>query len=842
MDPKLLALLMRLGYLETTFACESVALQQYLHQVRGTVITEQAAAGDSSRIQPMDPTTVIDGVAVIDLLGVMSKATSFWRLYGLGNATTIEVRDAIDRAAANAQIRAIVLRIDSPGGSVAGTADLASAVANARAVKPVLAFIEDMGASAAYWTASQAQEIYAGQTAKVGSIGTYAVIPDYSQMAANEGIKIHVIRAGTFKGAAEPGTVVTDAQLADFQRVIDQTNELFLAGVARGRGISLAKVKELNDGRVHVGKHAQALGLIDGVSTLGAVIDRARSLAGKSSSSTRISNSSGGMVSSVASVSRSGEHVMNRKLFALLATMGLAVSASDAEATAFLQSLQGENKAKADALVKELEREAAAASAAGATPPVQTPVTPTAPSAEPVASAQPTPTGDLVRQGIEAERRRTIALRNTAAQVGLPDAVLQQHIDQGTSPEQFAQIALAHVGANRRPVSVTGGEDGRASLVAGMIDGLAARMGIRVENPAARANEIAYLPILEVGRMWLNQLGISTAGMAPITIAQMLCDRQTVWGRIGDRAAMHSTSDFPAILGNTLNKVLLPGYTEEPSTWEAWAESDTVDNFLDQENVQLGMIASPPEVKEGAEYTYATVGERSEIYRVVKHGVLAALTWEMLVNDRLNAFKAQALGFGPASKRLENDLAYGRLLANPTMREDNTALFHADHNNLFASGDAGAPSQTTLDKMRTAMALQRGIRPKPGVLGPVLNLRLAVVLVPNTLATLTEILINSTTQIASSQNNANVPNARFIRNLIPVSDSRLDANSTTAWYGIAQRTPGLRTAVVAKLRGNESPYIAEIQTGSSIDGVTFKMRHVVGAAITDWRGIAKNNG
>jgi len=165
--------------------------------------------------------------------------------------------------------------IDSPGGTVAGTRDLADEVARAAKQKPVVAYIEDLGASAAYWIASQANKIYANPTAIVGSIGTYGVICDFSAQAAMIGVKVHVLRAGQFKGAGEPGTEITPEQLAEWQRIVDQLNEHFVRGVAAGRkGLSLAAVRELADGRAHVGEAAVTLGLVDGVQSFDATLQQ----------------------------------------------------------------------------------------------------------------------------------------------------------------------------------------------------------------------------------------------------------------------------------------------------------------------------------------------------------------------------------------------------------------------------------------------------------------------------------------------------------------------------------------------------------------------------------------
>jgi signal peptide peptidase SppA len=211
-----------------------------------------------------NPVQFEDGVAVISLAGPLMKQAS-----SLGGGTsTVAARKQIRNAAASKEVQAILLKIESPGGTSAGTLELANEVAAASKKKPVWAYAEDLMASAAYWVGSQAQQIFANPTAIVGSIGTYAVIRDLSGHAAQLGVKVHVIRAGEMKGAGEPGTEVTPAMLAEWKRVVDGLNAHFVDGVASGRkqaGLSRKMVEALADGRVYIGEEAVANQLIDGV-------------------------------------------------------------------------------------------------------------------------------------------------------------------------------------------------------------------------------------------------------------------------------------------------------------------------------------------------------------------------------------------------------------------------------------------------------------------------------------------------------------------------------------------------------------------------------------------------
>lgn len=219
-------------------------------------------------------TRVVDDFAIVSVSGALMKHQASMS----SNASTVMLRRTIRRAAHDPTIKGIMLQIDSPGGTVAGTREFANEISSANKLKPTHAFIEDLGASAAYWVASQAGRIAANATALVGSIGTYAVVEDYSKLAEEKGIKVHVVKAGEFKGSGVPGTEVTTEQLANMQRVIDGLNDRFLDGVVAGRNLSRSTVKSLNDGRVHLAESAQDLKLIDSVESFADAIDHLRTV------------------------------------------------------------------------------------------------------------------------------------------------------------------------------------------------------------------------------------------------------------------------------------------------------------------------------------------------------------------------------------------------------------------------------------------------------------------------------------------------------------------------------------------------------------------------------------
>jgi signal peptide peptidase SppA len=216
----------------------------------------------SSQEQAKGLYQIVNGTAVIYMAGTMMKGDSKFA----DTVSTIRVRQALRTAQDDKSMNAILLVIDSPGGTMAGTQELANDVGSSK--KPVYAHIDDLGASAAYWVASQSRRITANPTAMVGSIGTLAVVYDQSKQYEMAGIQVHVLSTGEFKGAFAEGTKPTDAQLQQYQSLINDLNEFFLSGVANGRKMERKAVKEVADGRVFTASDSRKLGLIDAVQSL----------------------------------------------------------------------------------------------------------------------------------------------------------------------------------------------------------------------------------------------------------------------------------------------------------------------------------------------------------------------------------------------------------------------------------------------------------------------------------------------------------------------------------------------------------------------------------------------
>ncbi len=219
-----------------------------------------------------------NGMAILPIQGTMMKDKS-----SFGGCSTVQCRRLVREAVRNDTITGLMLFVDSPGGAASGTFELAHEVERAAQNMPVRAHIEDVGASAAFWVAAQAQKITANPMGEVGSIGTLAMIADDSKKAEAEGVKMHVISTGEFKGSGAPGTEITERQLEAFREQVNDVNQHFQAGVRAGRGFDDEQLAAVSDGRVFIAEKAQKLGLIDGVASFeDSVDDFAQELHGRS--------------------------------------------------------------------------------------------------------------------------------------------------------------------------------------------------------------------------------------------------------------------------------------------------------------------------------------------------------------------------------------------------------------------------------------------------------------------------------------------------------------------------------------------------------------------------------
>jgi len=238
-----------------------------------TLAAAKAAHGD----RPMDngdTYCVSDGVALVPVSGpLMRHSSMFTEISGATSYGNI-ARD-LASALADDEVRAIALCINSPGGEVTGCGELAGTIRAASAIKPVTAYIEGLGCSAAYWLACGAPRIVAAPTAMIGSIGVRCSLIDDSGAQEKLGAReIEIVSSGS---PGKRGTPVNDAVIARAQTRVDDMAEIFVADVARNRGVSVATVlSDFGQGDAMIASKARAAGMVDEVDSLAGLLTRLR--------------------------------------------------------------------------------------------------------------------------------------------------------------------------------------------------------------------------------------------------------------------------------------------------------------------------------------------------------------------------------------------------------------------------------------------------------------------------------------------------------------------------------------------------------------------------------------
>ena len=230
-------------------------------------------------------------IALLDVDGLIQNDRPTSLLGEAGENPVSLLTEKLDRAADDKNVRAVVLRINSPGGGVTATDLMFTELQRFRRQtgKPVIAVMLDVAASGGYYLACAADQIYAHPTTVTGSIGVIMLAPEFSGTMHKLGVNVNVIKSGALKDMGSPFREMNDRDRAVFQGLIDAMHERFIRAVAASRpNLPLDRVRELADGRVYLGAAAQELGLVDEVGTLHDAIRAAKAAAGLADTSIKV--------------------------------------------------------------------------------------------------------------------------------------------------------------------------------------------------------------------------------------------------------------------------------------------------------------------------------------------------------------------------------------------------------------------------------------------------------------------------------------------------------------------------------------------------------------------------
>ena len=444
---------------------------------------------------------------------------------------------------------------------------------------------------------------------------------------------------------------------------------------------------------------------------------------------------------------------------------------------------------------------------------------------------------------IRAERERMSAIVTLSSKHGLR-ALGDEHVGKGTGIEEFRALLLDEI-AKRDEQRDQSGTGGRVPPVSGIVVGVedSEKRAAAIESallhrsdPGAfelsdAGREFRGMSLLEIARDVLEARGIRTRGKSRLDLAGLALEQRSGSG------GMMGTSDFPGILANVLNKTLRQGYQYANQTFRPLVRVVTVPDFKAVSRVLLGEAPSFDQVSEHGEFKRGGMNESKESYAISTFGKIVGITRQVIINDDLSAFTRVPRAFGVQAAQLESDLVWSQILSNPTMLQDNKALFHSDHGNLVA---AAAISVTSVGAGRTSMAKQTGLDGKT-----VLNLDPSYLIVPKALQTKAEQFVG---QIFPTQNDNVVPES--MRRLQVIAEPRLDngisardgiaeaAGSASNWY-LSADVSQIDIVELAYLEGAQGVY-TETRMGFDTDGVEVKVRLDVGAKAIDFRGLYKN--
>jgi len=225
-------------------------------------------------------------IALIRIEGIIVAGPSTYSFFGGQVTGSEQVVRSIERARKDRGIKAVVLRVNSPGGSAAGSQEIYNAIQSARADGlTIVVSMADVAASGGYYVAAPANKIYADPATVTGSIGVIAMHEDMSGLFGKIGVKTETIKSGELKDMFSPYAPLTDDARAVMKTLVMQVYDQFVKAVSEGRHMPVQEVKALADGRIYSGQQALANGLVDELGGMKEALQGAAAISGAKSTS-----------------------------------------------------------------------------------------------------------------------------------------------------------------------------------------------------------------------------------------------------------------------------------------------------------------------------------------------------------------------------------------------------------------------------------------------------------------------------------------------------------------------------------------------------------------------------
>ena len=380
--------------------------------------------------------------------------------------------------------------------------------------------------------------------------------------------------------------------------------------------------------------------------------------------------------------------------------------------------------------------------------------------------------------------------------------------DLSITPEQAKDKLLAKLGAGTTPSAAVTPYADNGNIVGDSVkQSLLARAGIDKDKADAKDNAYNAMTLRELARASLVDRGISVAGQNAMSMVGL--------------AFTHSSSDFGQILIDVAHKSLLKGWETAAENFDQFTSRGTLTDFRAAKRVGLGDFGYLPQVGEGEEYTYGTIGDDGASVALATYGQLFSITRQAIINDDMHLLTKIPEKMGQAARATIAKLVFALLTGN-AIAQDGKKLFDGSHKNSF---DNAALDVTNIDKAIQMMNGFVNTRGEPLAIEP------DFMLLPTSLYTRAKQVLGSAS-VEGADINSGIINP--IRDIVPtVKSARLQVADPKSWYLINKEA-----IEVSYLDGIDTPYM-EQQQGFTVDGVSTKVRIDAGVNVIDYRGIVK---
>ena len=404
-----------------------------------------------------------------------------------------------------------------------------------------------------------------------------------------------------------------------------------------------------------------------------------------------------------------------------------------------------------------------------------------------------------------------VQARNIAVALGLPESAADETVAKHDNLEAVRGALIAEAAKRqpaidaRHPAVVT--RDASDGLIARMADGLYSRINPRHEPKEGR--EFAYARFPELARRLLAERGLSTLGSPAEVLAR----------------AMHTTSDFSALLAEVFNKSLF-ALRQSPSPITQVFRRVTMADFRARHILEVTDGPALEKVNEAGEITFGTIeGRELASYSLASYAKGFSISFQALTNDDVGALNDIAAKMTRGARQWFTGFLADTIIANPKLA-DGKAVFHADHNNLASQG--GEPGDGTIGAAKLA------IRKQTDASGNPIGAQPRYILVPAALEGTVDKLLATLYPTSSTQAEVSA------RGLIPVVEPRFDLKGHAAWYLFCDPSDA-PVFEYAELQGYEGPRV-ESRPGWNTLGTEFRVVWHCGAGAIDHRGAFKNPG